>query len=43
MTSTNPLTHASTKRKLVIAAMLTGECGGLGLEEDEDEDGEHDY
>jgi hypothetical protein len=43
VTSTKPLTHASTKRKLVIAAMLTGECGGLGLEEDEDEDGEHDY
>jgi hypothetical protein len=32
-TSTKPLTHASTTRKLVIAAMLTGECGGLGLPE----------
>lgn len=42
VTSTKPLTHATMQRKLVIAAMLTGECGGLGIPEDEDEDGEHD-
>ncbi len=42
VTSTKPLTHASIQRKLVVAAMLTGECGGLGIAEDGDEDGEHD-
>ena len=30
-TSTLPLTHASTTRKLVVAAMLTAECGGNGI------------
>lgn len=34
-TSTLPLTHASTTRKLVVTAMLTGECGGLGIPEEE--------
>ena len=34
-TSTLPLTHASTNRKLLVTAMLTGECGGLGIPEDE--------
>lgn len=42
VTSTKPLTHASMQRKLVVAAMLTGECGGLGISEDGDEYGEHD-
>jgi hypothetical protein len=33
-TSTKPLTHANTQRKLVIAAMISGECGGLGIPEE---------
>jgi hypothetical protein len=32
-TSTKPLTHANTTRKLVVTAMLTGECGGNGIPE----------
>jgi hypothetical protein len=34
-TSTLPLTHANNTRKLVVTAMLTGECGGLGIPEEE--------
>lgn len=34
-TATTPVTHANTQRKLVITAMLTGECGGLGVPEEE--------
>jgi len=33
-TATKPLTHASTNRKLLVAAMLAGECGGLGIPEE---------
>jgi hypothetical protein len=34
-TATAPLTHANTTRKLVVAAMLSAECGGLGIVEEE--------
>lgn len=40
VTATQPLTNASKTRKLVIASLIAGECGGLGLytfEEDEHE------
>jgi hypothetical protein len=37
-TATKPLTNASKTRKLVLTSLVAGECGGLGLYADEDED-----
>ncbi|HWB81796.1 MAG TPA: hypothetical protein VG755_42835 [Nannocystaceae bacterium] len=38
-TATQPLTNANKTRKLVIASLIAGECGGLGLYTEEE--GEH--
>jgi len=39
-TATQPLTQASKTRKLVLASLIAGECGGLGLYTEEDEEHE---
>ena len=37
-TATTPIAQASPMRKLVLAALIAGECGGLGLYAEEDDD-----